>query len=212
MPTFAKWLQGFSCVYAYFVAPDRTGYKAIILHDNYEPLYHYDLYGQFVKLFDCPQTDTSMVDLARGNFLSYDPELWKKPEPKEFHFVPTTTTPLTGQAETETVIRDNQGVETIVKDDSWIGEFLFQLGQQIISDDSIMRILKKTWTGKSLSRGRNNTAMSYAGILCKAGVKPDKAKPFIKELIPNFDVTEIIEYTYTHNIFGCERRRYKSRK
>lgn len=55
MDEFGKWLQGFSCVYAYYITPSGKGYKAIILHDNYEPLYHYDLYNQLLKLFDCPE-------------------------------------------------------------------------------------------------------------------------------------------------------------
>ena len=75
MDEFGKWLQGFSCVYAYYVTPSGKGYKAVILHDNYEPLYHYDLYNQLLELLDCPEKDTSTVDLARGNFLSYDPNL-----------------------------------------------------------------------------------------------------------------------------------------
>ena len=56
MKTFAGWLQGFPCVYAYFVTPSGTGFKAIILHDNYEPLYHYDLYNQLLKLLQVPPT------------------------------------------------------------------------------------------------------------------------------------------------------------
>ena len=90
--------------------------------------------------------------------------------------------------------------------------FLNLLNRQVISDDSIILMLRKTWNGKSLPKGRNNTAMSYAGLLCKAGVEQEKAKVFIEELIPDFAITEIIEYAYTHNIFGCERRRYKSKK
>ena len=54
--------------------------------------------------------------------------------------------------------------------------------------------------------------MAYAGILCKAGVEPGKAKAFIEELIPGFDITEIIGYAYANNIFGCERMRYRSKK
>lgn len=77
MDGFGKWLQSFQCVYAYYITPSGKGYKAIILHDNYEPLYHYDLYNQLLKLFDCPEIDKSTTDLARGNFLSYDPNLWK---------------------------------------------------------------------------------------------------------------------------------------
>ncbi|RHD44597.1 BT4734/BF3469 family protein [Bacteroides caccae] len=212
MPAFAGWLQGFSCVYAYFITPGGTGYKAIIIHDNCEPLYHYDLYEQLLKMFDCPWIDNSTTDLARGNYLSYDPALWKNPNPIPFHFVPTTSEPVIPNTMTETVIRDVQGEPVLVQDESWVEGFLNQLNRQVISDDSIIRILRKTWNGNSLSNGRNNTAMSYAGILCKAGVEPDKAKAFIEELIPGFDITEIVGYAYTHNIFGCERMRYRNKK
>ena len=54
--------------------------------------------------------------------------------------------------------------------------------------------------------------MSYAGVLCKAGVEKGRTKSFIEEFIPDYDITEIIEYAYSHNTFGCERRKYKSRK
>ena len=212
MKTFAGWLQGFPCVYAYFVTPSGTGFKAIILHDNYESLYHYDLYNQLLKLFDCPWIDKSTTDLARGNYLSYDPDLWKNPNPVPFHFVPETAEPVIPNTMTETVIRDVQGEPVLVRDESWVESFLNQLNRQVISDDSIIRILRKTWNGNSLSNGRNNTAMAYAGILCKAGVEPGKAKAFIEELIPGFNITEIVEYAYTHNIFGCERMRYRSKK
>ena len=212
MDGFGKWLQGFSCVYACFVTPSGEGYKAIILHDNYEPLYHYDLYNQLLNLFDCPEIDKSTTDLARGNFLSYDPNLWKNPEPKPYHFTPTTTEPLIPDFETETIIRDSAGNEIVMKDDSKVSQFLNQLYRQVISDESIIRILRSIWNGKSLANGRNNTAMSYAGVLCKAGVMKDKAKAFIEELIPDYDITEIVDYAYSHNTFGCERRRYKSRQ
>ena len=212
MDEFGKWLQGFSCVYAYYVTPSGKGYKAVILHDNYEPLYHYDLYNQLLELLDCPEKDTSTVDLARGNFLSYDPNLWKNPKPEPFHFVPSTPEPIIPETVTETVIKDEAGNEMITEDESYVANFLNTLSRQVVSDDSIIRILGTIWTGKSIANGRNNTAMSYAGVLCKAGVEKDRAKSFIEELIPDYDITEIIEYTYSHNTFGCERRRYKSRK
>ena len=212
MDEFGKWLQGFPCIYAYYVTPSGKGYKAIILHDNYEPLYHYDLYNQLLELFDCPEKDTSTVDLARGNFLSYDPNLWKNPNPQPFHFVPSTSEPIIPETVTETIIKDEAGNEMITEDDSYVAKFLNTLSRQVVSDDSIIRILGKIWTGKSIANGRNNTTMSYAGVLCKAGVEKDRAKSFIEELIPDFDITEIIEYAYSHNTFGCERRKYKSRK
>lgn len=212
MDEFGKWLQSFPCVYAYYITPSGKGYKAIILHDNYEPLYHYDLYNQLLKLFDCPEIDKSTTDLARGNFLSYDPNLWKNPKPQPFHFIPSTSEPIIPETVTETIIKDEAGNEMITEDDSYVAKFLNTLSRQVVSDDSIIRILGKIWTGKSIANGRNNTTMSYAGVLCKAGVEKDRAKSFIEELIPDFDITEIIEYAYSHNTFGCERRRYKSRK
>ena len=214
MDEFGKWLQGFSCVYAYFITPKGQGYKAIILHDNYEPLYHYNLYKQLLEIFECGSiNDKSTIDLARGQYLSYDPELWKNPNPQPFHFIPSTPEPMIPDAVvTETVIKDEAGNEIITEDDPYVANFLNTLSRQVTSDDSIIRILGNSWTGKSLANGRNNTAMSYAGVLCKAGVERNRAKSFIEELIPNFDITKIIEYAYSHNTFGCERRRYKSRK
>lgn len=212
MDGFGKWLQSFQCVYAYYITPSGKGYKAIILHDNYEPLYHYDLYNQLLKLFDCPEIDKSTTDLARGNFLGYDPNLWKNPNPEPFHFVPSTSEPVIPETVTETIIRDEAGNEILMEDGSYVANFLNRLIREVVSDDSIIRILGSIWTGKSLANGRNNTAMSYAGVLCKAGVEKDRAKSFIEELIPDFDITEIIEYAYSHNTFGCERRKYKSRK
>lgn len=212
MDGFGKWLQSFQCVYAYYITPSGKGYKAVILHDNYEPLYHYDLYNQLLKLFDCPEIDKSTTDLARGNFLSYDPNLWKNPDPEPFHFVPSTSEPIIPETVTETIIRDEAGNEMITEDDSYVAKFLNTLSRQVVSDDSIIRILGKIWTGKSIANGRNNTTMSYAGVLCKAGVEKNRAKSFIEELVPDYDITEIIEYAYSHNTFGCERRRYKSRK
>lgn len=212
MPEFAKWLEGFSCVYAYFITPSGNGYKAIMMHDNYDPLYHYDLYRQLLEHFKCPTSDSSTCDLARGNYLSYDPGVWRNPSPEPYHFIPSTPEPEIPEIPTKTVIKDKSGEVMIIEDDVAITKFLNRLSQQVISDDSIIRILRKTWNGKSLANGRNNTAMSYAGVLCKAGVEKARAKEFIEELIPDFDITEIIEYAYTHNIFGCERRRYRSKK
>ena len=209
----AEWFEQFPCVYAYFVTPSGNGYKAIIIHDNYEPLYHYDLYHQLLKTFDCPWIDNSTCDLARGNFLSYDPNLRKNPNPKPFHFIPSM--PITDYVQyvpTETIVRNDKGEDTIEFDSDPVSKFLNTLQNSVISDDEIIRILRKTWTGEAITRGRNNAAMSYAGVLCKAGVKKETALSFIQELIPNFDLTEIIEYAYNHNVFSCQRRKYRGKR
>ena len=206
---FVAWIKGFSCVYAYFLTPSGCGYKVIVLHDNYEPRYHYDLYEQLLQLFDCPWIDRSTSDIARGHYLSYDPALEINPNPVPFHFVPSAPEAKDIEVRTETIILDSDGNDLLVQDDDYISNFMNRLHRCIISDDEIIRILRSRWTGEAITRGRNNAAMSYAGVLCKAGIKKDAAKFFIERLIPGFDVSEIIEYAYNKNIFGCERRRFR---
>lgn len=199
-------------VYAGFRTSSGEGYKAIILHDNLEPLYHDDLYEQLLEYYNCEVKDTSTRDLARGNYLSYDPDLWINPDAVPFHFVPSTTVPKTVVMKTETVIKTDTGEEILVQDDDEASGFLLKLRKQVISDETIIKFLKGIWTGKAIGQGRNNAAMSYAGVLCKAGIEKSKAKAVIEELIPGFDISEIIRYAYSHNIYGCERRRYIRKK
>lgn len=199
-------------VYAGFRTSSGEGYKAIILHDNLEPLYHDDLYEQLLEYYNCEVKDTSTRDLARGNYLSYDPDLWINPDAVSFHFVPSTTVPKTVVMKTETVIKTDTGEEILVQDDDEASGFLLKLRKQVISDETIIKFLKGIWTGKAIGQGRNNAAMSYAGVLCKAGIEKSKAKAVIEELIPGFDISEIIDYAYSHNIYGCERRRYIRKK
>lgn len=200
-------------VYAGFKTSSGEGYKAIILHDNLEPLYHDDLYELLLNHYNCEVKDTSTRDLARGNYLSYDPDLWINPDAEPFHFVPSTSVPKEeGKIRTETVIKTETGEEILVQDDDEASDFLLKLRKQIIADETIIKFLKGIWTGKSLEKGRNNTAMSYAGVLCKAGIEKSKAKAAIEELIPDFDINEIVNYAYSHNIYGCERRRYINKK
>lgn len=147
--------------------------------------------------------------MARGNYLSYDPDLWINPDAVPFHFVPSTPVlKEDSKIRTETVIKTETSEEILAQDDDEASGFLLKLRKQVISDETIIKFLKSIWTGKAIGQGRNNTAMSYAGVLCKAGIEKSKAKTFIEELIPGFDITEIIDYAYTHNIYGCERRRY----
>lgn len=206
---FVEWIKSFPCVYAYFLTPSGEGYKAIVLHDNYAPLYHHDLYAQLLKLFDSPWNDSSTSDIARGHYLSYDPSLEVNTSATPFHFVPSSAQPVYAGTCTETIIRDSEGKDIMVLDDDYISSFMSRLQRCIVSDDEILRILQNRWTGEAITRGRNNAAMSYAGVLCKAGIEQTRAKAFIEQLIPHFDIGEIVEYAYSHNVFGCERRRFK---
>lgn len=106
----------------------------------------------------------------------------ENPDPEPFHFVPSTSEPIIPETVTETIIRDEAGYEIMMEDDSYVAKFLNTLSRQVVSDDSIIRILGTIWTGKSIANGRNNTAMSYAGVLCKAGIEKDRANHSSKSL------------------------------
>lgn len=209
-----EWLKTIPCVYAIFTTPSGRGIKAIVLHDNRRKEQHQDLYAQLLKLLDCKESDTSTSDLGRGNYLSYDADVWVNPSPRAFHYEPSETIEVQ-QSKTHTVVKNNDGSPLLIEDDDSTCGFLNKLSMMIITDESIINMLRKNWTQQSLSRGRNNTALSYAGVLCKAGVEKQKAIDFIVELIPDLAQTEItraVEYAYTHNIFGSNRRRYIKRK
>lgn len=209
-----EWLQTFPCVYAYFKSPSGKGIKAIILHDNRNKVNHSDLYAQLLKMFNGNGCDSSTSDLARGNYLSYDPDVWKNPAVQPFHYEPSETEeklPVSSQ----TVVKDKNGNPVLSQDDDYTSFFLYRLSRVLLSDESIINMLRKKWTQQSIIRGRNNTALTYAGILCKAGVEQSTATGFIHELIPDLPNGELrgaVKYAYDHNIFGSSRRTYLKRK
>ena len=51
-----------------------NGLKALVLHDNTDPARHGDLYEQLLNMFYvADRNDAGCKDLARRNYLSYDP-------------------------------------------------------------------------------------------------------------------------------------------
>lgn len=209
-------LRAESCVYAYFVTPSGNGLKAIILHDNYLPAKHGDLYGQLLRKFTTARPDTSTQDLARGNYMSYDPDLWINSGAIPYHFIPTPDFEDSVTIPTRTIITTDNGNIASVEDDNWISRFLNELNRVCKTDESIINILRKQWTGASISeRGRNVTVLSYAGVLCKAGVEQGKAEAFIAELIsslPQAELSRTVRQAYSLNTFGCDRYRYSKRR
>ena len=107
--------------------------------------------------------------VERGNYLSCDSALWINPDVKPFHYEAPKEI-INIEIPTETVVKDNNGNSLLKRDDDSTSRFLNQLSRMIVSDDSIINMLGKKWTRQSVDRGRNNVALSYAGILCKAGV------------------------------------------
>lgn len=206
-----KWLRTFPCVYAYFKSPSGHGIKAIILHDNLRSGLHRDLYEQLLSLFRHREPDPSTSDLGRGNYISYDPDLWINHTVTPYHYEPSPDPITKDSVRTQLVIRSDIGDEMIEDIDDPIVQFLNYLNQTVLSDESIINMLNSRWNQATLARGRNNSALSYAGVLCKAGVEKNKAREFIATLIPDLpkpELTKAVNYAYEHNNFGSHRRCY----
>ena len=217
MMKFKEHLKGIEWVYAVFTTPSGKGLKAIVHHDNIFPEYHTELYNELLSRFDIPEIDPHTKDLARGNYLSYDPELWKNPEPVSYHFVVPENQPQDHIPLTYTTVKTDNGEERLYKDDITESSMLHMFCTSIISDRSVLNILRKRWENDDRSKGRNNRAFSYLGILCKAGIPKTKAIDFVLSLFPNWSsgITEIphaADWAYTHNPFGCDRMKFKSHR
>ena len=78
------------CVLSVFVTPSGRGLKALVWHDNTDSNKHGDLYEQLLtKFYVANRNDTGCKDLARRNYLSYDPYIWTNPKPVQFHYIPS---------------------------------------------------------------------------------------------------------------------------
>lgn len=198
-------------VYSYFISPSGNGLKVIILHDNFNWIDHEELYNQILEQFkNFPGLDTCTKDLARGNFMSYDPDLYINPSPKPYHFKPTIELPSFEM--TSFISQDDEGREIEVVDDPDSNKFLNKLHQSLVSDEEVLRILGKKWKICSEVGKRNNLSLKYASILCRAGVDKVNSTTFLESLFPGFDVSERVDYAYKHNSFGSDRIKFVYRK
>lgn len=77
------------CVSCVFITPSGRDLKALVLHDNTDWRKHTDLYEQLLDKFNVASKDTGCKDLARRNYLSYDPDIWTNLTPVPYHYVPT---------------------------------------------------------------------------------------------------------------------------
>ena len=194
------------CVYAVFRTPSGGGLKAIVMHDNDNPAYHEELYEQLLQKFQLPTTDNSVGDIARGNYLCYDPNLWLNSNCTPYHFVHDTqyTTRRTPSRSCGTL--DKATLKRALS-------LLKPLSKK--SDESIINILNAKWEKDSSRRKEGNRANSIfnsASELCRAGVDIDKS---IDYLIDSYKPTGMkvsdIEYQtirgYQNNVegYGCTR-------
>lgn len=136
------------CVLSVFITPSGNGLKALVLHDNTDPGRHGNLYEQLLnKFYVADRNDAGCKDLARRNYLSYDPYIWINPSPEPYHYIPTIK-PLVQ-------IPQSSGTRTV-------------------SDKSIISIMNSHWKRNNpeyWEKGnRANSIFMSACRMCKWGV------------------------------------------
>lgn len=136
------------CVLSVFITPSGRGLKALIWHDNTDPAKHGDLYEQLLnKFYVANGSDASCKDLARRNYLSYDPYIWTNSDPEPYHYVPT------------------------IKPQVQIPQ---SFGTRTVSDKSIISIMNSHWKKNNpdyWEKGnRANSIFMLACRMCKWGV------------------------------------------
>lgn len=171
------------CVCCVFVTPSGNGLKALVLHDNTDPTKHGDLYDQLLHKFNVASKDTSCKDLARRNYLSYDPNIWTNPNPVPYHYVPTVKTVVN--------VQNN-----------------FPLGKNL-SDKSIINIMNSVWKKNNPEYWQEGhravSIFKLACQLCKWGVNEDLATDYFVDGWESETMTE-------EEIVGHVRSAYKAEK
>lgn len=144
------------CVVCVFITPSGHGLKALVLHDNADPSKHTDLYNQLLDKFNVASKDTNCKDLARRNYLSYDPDIWVNPSPAPFHYIPSVKL----QVETMCPIPNGRKV----------------------SDRSIISIMNRKWKEKHpeywMEGNRASSIFKLACLMCKWGVDEELAEEY----------------------------------
>ena len=144
------------CVLCVFVTPSGKGLKALVWHDNTDSDKHGDLYGQLLdKFYVANRNDASCRDLARRNYLSYDPDVWTNPNPIPYHYIPIIKPKATP---------------------------VYPSGRKTVSDRSIINIMNSIWKKNNpeywMEGHRASCIFKLACLLCKWGVDENLAAEY----------------------------------
>ena len=155
-----------------YQTPSGRGLKVIVKHDNTDSSKHENLYKQLMKVYGIPLIDSSCCDLARRNYICYDPNVWVRGDAQQFHFTydPTLDTPNVQQ----------------------VSSFMQQLNKMVpktadtISDKSVMNILRggaQKFHKEYLIEGhRRDGAYWFGTQFAKAGVDYEEGAKFVSDL------------------------------
>lgn len=180
-----NWLIKTPCVLCVFVTPGGRGVKALILHDNTDPDRHRDLYAQLLDKFNVVGKDNACKDMARRNYLSYDPDIWMNPNPVPFHYIPTVRAQ---------------------------GKVIQPHAERKVSDKSIINIINSFWKKNNpeywKEGNRAKSIFKLACLMCKWGVDESLAIGYFIEgwKSPTMSEEEILEHV--RNAYRAEKNNF----
>lgn len=199
-------------IYSIFTTPSGHGLKAIVIHDNNDSGCHEELFTQLLALFNLP-TDPSVIDLARGNYICYDPNIYLNPNCVPFHFVHNPNYVPKFKAYTGA---SKAGTPHDIGMLRWLLSMKHPIGNK--SDESIINILNSHWKKQPdrwAKGNRKNSVFKSATELCLAGVNVDKALNYLVKAYTAVGLGENeIEYQtmrgYQNNVasYGIRRSKY----
>lgn len=185
MTDLRNWLIRTPCVLCVFVTPGGRGLKALILHDNTDPDRHRDLYAQLLDKFNVPGKDSTCKDMARRNYLSYDPDIWMNPNPVPFHYIPTVRAQ---------------------------GKVIQPHAERKVSDKSIINIINSLWKKNNpeywKEGNRAKSIFKLACLMCKWGVDESLAIGYFTGgwKSPTMSEEEILEHV--RNAYRAEKNNF----
>lgn len=163
----------------------RKGLKALILHDNTDPDRHRDLYTQLLDKFNVAGKDSACKDMARRNYLSYDPDIWMNPNPVTFHYIPTVRAQ---------------------------GKVIQPHAERKVSDKSIINIINSLWKKNNpeywKEGNRAESIFKLACLMCKWGVDESLAIGYFTEgwKSPTMSEEEILGHV--RNAYRAEKNNF----
>lgn len=174
------------CVLSVFVTPGGRGLKALVWHDNTDPFRHGDLYGQLLdKFYVANRNDAGCKDLARRNYLSYDPDIWTNPNPVPFHYVPA--------------VRAGSGIQSGHKG-------------KAVSDQSIICIMNSVWKRNNPEYWREGNRASsifkLACLMCKWGIDENLAIAYFIDGWADDTMSEEEIQSHVENAYKSEEQSF----
>ena len=208
-------LKTYPFVYSIFVSPSSMGLKAIVQHNNTNPANHYNLFVQLHQVFGLGNTnfDTSVSDISRGTYFSYDPNLWQNPYCRPFEFVYD----LGIGDKQQKVVKGGKSVTTTASyryETDEAERMMNGIFQDIMTDKQVINYMNNHFWKKQKEDyqegNRQSSLLRKAAQLCKYGVLYENALEELKFRycyagLSEEEVTGKVAYCYSSNVFGSKR-------